>query len=162
MKPVGGLDILKNAAILTGTFWQPDFVNTLESEGLSNTVYYKLCLFMRLLQLINELHWECLVRVGRIIVLVYELCHIFQGTCFTKIVFFQVPPPSAFCFILCIFGFLKGLKFFVNFCTLDISAGVVSRTVQQLVRLSVQFDREASPYGLVVSKVALCQFFSKY
>jgi len=35
MKPVGGLDILINVAILTGTFWQPVFVNTLESEGLS-------------------------------------------------------------------------------------------------------------------------------
>jgi len=50
----------------------------------------------------------------------------------------------------------------VNFCTLDISAGVVSRTVQQLVKLSLEIDKEAGPYGLVVSKVALCQFFSKY
>jgi hypothetical protein len=54
---------------------------------------------MRLSQLSSELHWECWVRVGKIIVLVYELCHIFQGTCFTKTVFFQVPqrtphPPN--------------------------------------------------------------------
>lgn len=34
MKPVGGLDVLMNLTILTGTFWQPVFVNTLESEGL--------------------------------------------------------------------------------------------------------------------------------
>jgi hypothetical protein len=35
MKPVGRLDVLINVAILTGTFWQPDFVSTLVSEGLS-------------------------------------------------------------------------------------------------------------------------------
>jgi len=101
MKPVGGLDILINVAILTGTFWQPVFVNTRESEGLSNTVFYNLCLFMRLSELISELHSDCLVRVWKIIVLVYELRHIFQGTCFTKTVFFQVPlPPSpTFCLL---------------------------------------------------------------
>lgn len=93
MKLVGGLDILINVAILTGTFWRPVFVNTLESEGLSNTVFYNLCLFMRLSQLISELHSDCWVRVWKIIVLVYELHHIFQGTCFTKTVFFQVPLP---------------------------------------------------------------------
>jgi hypothetical protein len=35
MKLVGGLDILLNVTMLTGTFWQPVFVNVLESEGLS-------------------------------------------------------------------------------------------------------------------------------
>lgn len=35
MKQVGGLDMLINVAILTGTFWQPGFVNTLVSGGLS-------------------------------------------------------------------------------------------------------------------------------
>jgi len=35
MKPVGGLDILINVTILSGTFWQTVLVNTLESEGLS-------------------------------------------------------------------------------------------------------------------------------
>lgn len=35
MKLVRGLDILINLAILTGTFWQPVLVNTLQSEGLS-------------------------------------------------------------------------------------------------------------------------------
>jgi hypothetical protein len=47
----------------------------------------------------------------------------------------------------------------VNFRTLDISAGVVYRTVQQLVRLSVHIDKEASPYGLVVNKVTLGSVF---
>jgi hypothetical protein len=35
MKLVGGLDILLNVTMLTGTFWQLVFVNALGSEGLS-------------------------------------------------------------------------------------------------------------------------------
>jgi hypothetical protein len=35
MKLVRGLDVLINVAILTDAFWQPVFVNTLQSEGLS-------------------------------------------------------------------------------------------------------------------------------